>query len=392
MSRHIREPLYLQIKEHFKQLITSKQLNAHDQIPPEREIMEDFNVSRITVTNALTELVQEGWIYRIPGKGSYVKEMDKFPSSDQSNVEEKSLQMEEAERSASRDTKRKLIGLIMPTIVDSFAVRLINGIQSELQKTEYSIVIMLSNNSKKTEQTAIRELLRMGVAGLLIFPVDAETYNDDILELKVRNFPFVLVDRYLPGVETNYVNSDNVTGTMLAVSHLWDLGHRDIVICADSPRSTITIEDRIKGYMNALRERGAMINPSFILTDFTVDYHDLEEDGLFHQLLMNGAATAYITLNAKLGLYLSKLAEHLNVKIPDDISIVTFDNPHFDDELGDFTHIFQSENTIGKEAATILLQLLKEDQNDGACYEKRIIPPKLVVNGSTGPAPMNENQ
>ena len=92
-----------------------------------------------------------------------------------------------------------------------------------------------------------------------------ETYNEDILALKLNGYPFVLVDRYFQGVETNVVHSDGFLGGKLAVDYLWSLGHRDIAICSDSPLSTITVEDRINGYLEELKNKKAMINPALIL-------------------------------------------------------------------------------------------------------------------------------
>lgn len=383
MGNETREPLYLQIKEYFKELITSKKLSAHDRIPTEREIMEKFDVSRITVTNALSELVKEGWIYRIAGKGSFVEEGVENLFDSVTNLQDTGLKNDLID---SSNLKRKVIGLIMPTIEDFFAVRLINGIYGVLLNTEYTVSIILTHNSKEKEQEAIREFLRIQVDGLLIFPIDAETYNEDLLKLKVRNFPFVLMDRYLPGVETNYVSSDNSMGAKLAVSHLWDLGHRNIVICADSPRTTISVEDRIKGYMDALMEKGAMINPSFILTDFKVNSSPNENGLPLQKLIENKVATAFIALNAKLGLHIYKLAKQINLRVPEDISIISFDDPYFDSDLGDFTHIFQFEQRIGEEAANILIQLLtNQGLNEG--YKKINITPKLVVKGTTGSPP-----
>ncbi|MCJ8007482.1 GntR family transcriptional regulator [Lederbergia wuyishanensis] len=391
MSSGTREPLYLQIQDYFKNQISSNQLAPHEQIPTEKEIMEKFNVSRITVTNALAELVNEGLIYRIPGKGSFVQEgVKNYKEKVEILADKTSVPFEEITSHNQVHSERKIIGLIMPSIEDYFAIRLLAGINEVLNETEYILTIILSHNSREKEREAIRELLKLNAVGLLIFPVDAEIYNEDILELKVRNFPFVLMDRYLPGVETNYVISNNIDGAKLAVEHLWDMGHRNIAICSDSILPTITVEDRIKGYMDALKERDAMINPSFILTDLAIKQGESNDQNLLNQFIRNRKATAYIALNAKLGVHIAKFAKNFSLNIPEDISIVTFDNPSFDDDFGTYTHIFQSEQTIGKEAANILVQILEERRKSNVpSFEKKSISPKLVVKETTGPVNKN---
>ncbi|HLU23837.1 MAG TPA: GntR family transcriptional regulator [Bacillaceae bacterium] len=416
MVRGSREPLYLQIHEYFKELISTNQLAAHEKIPTEKEIMQQFNVSRITVTNALAELVKEGLIYRIPGKGSFVQDGAQQLAVSKQDASEESTQLEEpqfellpaenlqhrnnntnyetpileekTENSGVTVTNRKVIGLILPVIEDFFAIRLINGIYEVFNESEYMVTLMLSQNSKQQEREAIRELLRMQAVGLLIFPVDAEIYNEDILELKVKNFPFVLIDRYLPGVETNYVCSDNVEGAKLAVSHLWDLGHRNIAICSDSALPTITVDHRIKGYMDALKERETMINPNLIVTDFKVGAGHVDENHILYDFIKNRHASAYIALNAKLGVYIARIAKELSLRIPEDISIITFDDPSFDTDFGVYTHISQSEQDIGREAAKILIQVLEDQKHDRIIhYRKKNLSPKLIVKSTTGPVP-----
>ncbi|MCF6409619.1 GntR family transcriptional regulator [Pseudalkalibacillus salsuginis] len=387
MQHNSRKPLYLQIHEYYKSQISLEKLLEHELIPPEREIMKKFNVSRITVAKALSKLAKEGWIYRIPGKGSFVQggihELSKKGVTD-SQVEESLLDESTEIFTKNLSHRKKMIGLIMPSMEDFFAIRLIKGVREVLADSDYYLVIMLTDNSKEKEREAIRELIRLQAVGLLIFPVDAEVYNDDILELKVRGFDFVLIDRYLPGVETNFVGSDNVDGAKLAVSHLWDLGHRNIAICSDSALPTKSVEDRIKGYMDALKEREAMIDPSLILTDFQVDYGNLDDKSPLYQFMKQQSASAYITLNARLGIHISRLAKFIGLHVPEDISILTFDDPSSGyDDFGVYTHISQSEQEMGQEAAKILVQLLNNRNKKTSDYKRKMLQSKIIVNEST---------
>jgi len=393
-----RQPLYMQIQEHFKKLIASGALDADQKIPSEKELMEHFNVSRITVANALTQLAKEGWIYRIPGRGSFVSK--EAASAEAARTREAAGEPEASEAETAPQPAplpartvqppagagKRMIAFLIPSAGDFFALRLIQGINRILENTDYYLAVILTNHSKELEKEAIVQLLQKDVAGLIIFPVDAETYNEEILSLKIRNFPFVLIDRYLPGVETHFVCSDGRLGAQLAVSHLWDLGHREIAICSDSPLPTVTVEERISGYMDALKQRGAMINPALILTEFTVDYREKDDSHVLYRYIKNRLATAYITLNARLGLHIAGIARSLKMKVPGDLSIVTFDDPSSGivGDQGSFTHIAQSEEEIGSCAARILVDLLRHPgQTDG--YNKVILKPQLVVGHSTGP-------
>ncbi|MCY9698116.1 GntR family transcriptional regulator [Paenibacillus alginolyticus] len=386
-----RQPLYMVIQEHFKRLITTGQLAKDDKIPTEKELMEEFHVSRITVANALTQLAKDGWIYRIPGRGSFVhgKSMPQPVShyQDKPEVSELEPNVISAESYQPLATnRRRMIGFLIPSLEDYFALRLIQGINSILDESGYYLAIVLTKDNKDREKEAIRELIHKGAEGLIIFPIDAETYNEEILALKIRNYPFVLIDRNLPGVETHVVSSDNFLGTQLAVSHLWDLGHRDIAIVTDSPLSTTTVEGRIAGYMEALKQKNALINPAFILTEFRIDYKKgVDDQHPLYRYVRNKLATAYITLNAKLGLHIAAIAQRLELNVPDELSILTFDDPYSGEgETSAFTHVAQSEIEIGRQAAEILIGLLDSDGESDGKYHKIILQPKLVVGKSTG--------
>lgn len=383
-----REPLYIQIQNHFKERITSRELVEDQKIPTEKELMDEFGVSRITVVNALVELAKDGWIYRIPGRGTYIKGIP------ESLIADKAVTAFTAEQPARAGGMR--IGLVFPTLEDYFAVRLIRGVTDELQAQGYSLHIMLTNNSKEKEKEVIREL-KATVDGLIIFPVDAEVYNEEIISLKMQNYPFVLIDRHLPGVETNVVASDSTRASMLAVDHLWELGHRNIAICTDSPMMTVSVDDRIQGYFDALKQKGAMINPALILNDFELDTDQINRPDApakeidakhpLYRFMQNRMATAYIALNCSLGVQMLSIARKVGLRVPEDISIVTFDNPTpLFEELSLLTHIDQSEYKMGSEAVKLLMQAIENAKRNQKEFRKITLEPRLVVCKTTGPA------
>jgi len=68
-----RVPLYLQLKESLRSSITTGKLKAGDKIPTEVELSEKYNISRVTVRKAVSELVEEGYLVRKQGKGTFVQ-------------------------------------------------------------------------------------------------------------------------------------------------------------------------------------------------------------------------------------------------------------------------------------------------------------------------------
>ncbi|MBP3962171.1 GntR family transcriptional regulator [Paenibacillus lignilyticus] len=383
-----RIPIYQVIQDFIKNQIQTGIWSPGDKIFTEKELMEKFEVSRITVSNALTGLTKEGWLNRIQGKGSYVHDMALTLRNPAQPAAGSGMSTP-----AEQGDSRNVIGLILPNISDFFSMRMNKGISKALKQSGYNFVLMLSENSKDREAAAIRELLYMGASGLIIFPVDAETYNEEILRLKLERFPLVIIDRYLTGIETHFIGSDGVEASRLAVNHLYELGHRDIAICSDVPLSTTTIEQRLSGYMKALKELGEMINPAMMLTDFYVDYEreELDEQHPLFRYVKNGLATAYITLNGTMALHLYRIVRHLGLQVPRDISIVTFDNLSPSREFNFFTYIDQHEETVGRLAAEQLLELLEDkskiNQQENK-YRKLLIEPHLVSSVSTAACPV----
>lgn len=378
MSTNDRIPLYQQIQDYIRKFIASENMKPGDRIPTEKELMDRFNVSKITVVNALTGLANEKLIARVPGKGSFVAE-----GTDATDTAFSESPAVKGGRSSTR-----MIGVIMPTIHDYFAIRLIEGIEQSLHQEGYRSMIMLTHGNIEKEEYAIKELKALGAEGLLIFPVDEGNYNEEILGMKLSGFPFMLIDRYLPGVETHYIAADGRLGVRLAVEHLWELGHRDIAICSDSPLQTVTVQERIDGYIEALKDKGALINPAHMITDFKPlsVLKDAEAHPLY-RYISNKMVTAYISLNGRLGVQIYQMAKQAGLRIPEDVSIVSFDDPtSIVEEFSIFTHVKQFEREMGIRAANQLLEVIRNSREITG-FSKILIEPELVVRQTTGRCP-----
>jgi GntR family transcriptional regulator of arabinose operon len=375
-----RVPLYQKIQDYIRTLIESEGLLDGDRIPTEKELMDRFNVSKITVVNALSRLGNEKVITRVPGRGSFVNK----PKLDPLNrpLPSPSVGVQGA---VEPNPRTRIIGLIMPSIEDYFAARLVKGIQKSLVDHGYRLVILISSSDLKLEKEAIKTLKDIGAEGILVFPIDEEQYNEEILNMKFTGYPFVLIDRYLPGVETHYIAADGKVGIRLAVEYLWELGHREIAICSDSPLHTLTVQERIEGYMEALKDKGALINPAHIITDFEVESSQGAGTHPLFRYIRDQMATAYITLNGILGVQIYQMARKAGLEIPRDLSIISFDDPtSIVEEFSTFTHIKQFEYEIGFQAAEKLFEIIQSGEGRNASYTKILIKPELIIRQTTG--------
>lgn len=145
-------------------------------------------------------------------------------------------------------------------------------------------------------------------------------------------FPLVLVDRYLRGIQCASVQSDNVTGARELVAELVAAGHQHICAMVYPPTDTSTIEDRIEGYTQALVAAGILPDRSLVYIeqpyDATSDARCIPEAfvvRLATYLSEHPAITAIFATNAALALLALQAAERLQLRIPDDLSVVKID-------------------------------------------------------------------
>ncbi|OXM17131.1 substrate-binding domain-containing protein [Paenibacillus herberti] len=383
MSSKDRMPLYQEIQEFIRELIASEGLAEGNRIPTDQQLMDKFNVSKITVVNALKGLAGEGLITRVPGRGSFVSGAARAVEA--TTVAGSRQAAAFTNRSTGYSVQTGLIGMVIPSIGDYFATRLVEGARKAIEAKGRRLAVLFSGGKLEQEKEAIVTLQAVGAEGLLIFPVDEEQYNEEILAMKVAGFPFVLLDRYLPGVETNYIAADGRKGMELAVDHLWELGHREIAICSDSPLQTVTVQERIEGYMNALKQKGALINPAHIMTGFSVDNLEDTESHPLHSMMRSGAVSAYITLNGHLAVRMCQLAQKAGLRVPEDLSIVSFDDPtSIVEEMSHFTHIRQFEFEMGLQAGERLHDMIESGGKDTGNV-KIILQPELAIRQTSGP-------
>ena len=123
------------------------------------------------------------------------------------------------------------------------------------------LLIKITNEKIEEEEKAIEELLQVGVDGIIILPIHGEHYNPKILELVLKKYPIVLVDRYLRGIPASSVSTDNTKAAKEATEYLMSRGHRHIAYITPPYEGTTVLEDRIKGFQLAHSEQHRQLNP-----------------------------------------------------------------------------------------------------------------------------------
>jgi len=365
-----RRPLYKQVKQRILDYIVEHDLQPGDPIPTEAKLAAQYGVSMGTVRRALLQLVDQGILYRQPGRGTFL-----------------------TEQSRQKLKWRGFLAFIVPYIQDAFASSMIAGAEQAAKEAGYAFLLHNSYGRPTVEEELLRQSVG-NVEGIILLPVGRTTLPPVIQELLSRHFPLVFVDR-LPTPTTdrvNYVISDNYNGAYAAVQHLIDLGHRRIglALTADEEVNS-SVAQRAEGYRQALREHGLDVDEALIVRGLTPRRETAEavsgesREGkadieLLQEFLQRERPTALFAVNDLIAIEAWRTAEKLGMAVPQDLSIVGFDDAEFLRDLGiPLTTVAQDAFGAGQRAVEVLLECI-----EGGVSAPRhvVLPTRLVVRAS----------
>ena len=219
------------------------------------------------------------------------------------------------------------------------------------------------------ESKAIKNMLDLGVDGLIIMPVHGTNYNKEILRLSLQQFPTVLVDRELKGIPLSYVGTDNFSSAKKLTEYLIRSGHRKIGFVAPSSLDTSSVLQRKEGFERAHRDSGILIDENLVLSQVystlpgKTPADNLKADlrVLEAYLRKNREMTAVFAVEYNIASALWLAAYNMGLKVPEDLEIVCFDSPSSNIDRYPFTHMHQNQEKIGEESALQVLNLIKGD-------------------------------
>ena len=340
--------LYEQIYSNLKTAILNGSYQAGDQLPTEKELIDKYNVSRLTAKNAIALLVEERLVERIPGKGTFV--LDNL----QTTVPQKDY----------------TIGVIFSGFSDAFGNQLLKELILELEAEHFNVLLKFSNESQASETRALEELIAVNVDALVVLPVEAEFHNPMLLKLSLSELPVVLVDRYLQGIELPYIRTDNERASYQAIQTLIAHGHEQIAVMYNSKIDNSSIQDRLKGIEAAFTNHGLLLNRALWFTDIHSTYDtvitepSIEEDTkrIANHLDNYPEITAFLTLDYLSSELVLLANEQMTKKIGTDYSLIGFDGSLVHSLLPKYSRMIQNEKEIAKQAKNLVVQKLHHNQ------------------------------
>ncbi len=349
--------LYMQVREYILGKIEDNTYQSGEVIPPERELSKILDVSRYTIRKAIQELVRDGYLYRVQGHGTFVYD----------NVH-------------TYTQTQNIIGVIIPYCNAELEMQILSGIQKGLENKKYTMTFLNSNDDYKKEAENIYRLKNEGVAGLVIMPAEDQKDNTAISDLKNEQFPFVLIDRKLGDCVTDCVISDNIDGGYKATEHLIELNHKKITFVTHNFHKTSSVEDRIIGYKKALQDYGVDYNIIFAYEKTEDEEKNISQ---IHNFIIEEKPTAIVAVSDYVALDIVKMCRKNNLTIPDDLSIVSFDNQDIIKHLEvPLTSIAQCPQEIGLKAIRMLFEKINSEDENQELIQQIYYPTKLIVRDS----------
>lgn len=273
--------------------------------------------------------------------------------------------------------KTETIGILIPDINNPFFSNFAKQIEAQLRELGYWLILVNSNENYQSEKELIPLLLNRGIDGLImIMSNKAFDYETELKHLLDDiDIPFVLVDRGLDQFDGNQVIYNNRLGGYLAAQYLMSCGHKNIGIMMDFSQN-VNCNYRYIGYQDALAEQKIKLDKKWIVpTSFTIEDAYAKAD----QLLLNQAITSIIAGNDMIALGIVKRAKELGMKIPEDISIIGYDNVYFTDLFNpSLTSIEQDVTLLAKKTIDILFETIADNTKKQFCQ----LSPKLVKKAS----------
>lgn len=265
------------------------------------------------------------------------------------------------------------IGLLVPDITNPYYPEVARGVEDEASKEDYNVFLCNTNWDMMKEVDYFNLLLAKRVEGIIIAPVSDDTMK--FVEKFTDRLPIVFLGTRIEGEKYNYVVIDNVKGAEMITEYLIGLGHRKIAFIGGTKDSG-TFSDRVLGYKNALKKNNIEIDENMIKI---CGYRKVDGSNALKAMAKEAnLPTAIFAVNDLLALGIIDAAENISLSIPEDISLVGFDDiPYASLPKIRLTTVSQPKDHIGREAIRILLEKI-ENKNTRVGLQ-RIVQPELII-------------
>lgn len=277
----------------------------------------------------------------------------------------------------------RVLGLIVSNLVNPFFAETAQTFEKEAHRRGYQISLAATNFSPSRLRECVRQMLGMRVAGLAV--LTSEFDEEAFALLKSSNTPSVFLDVGTPGPHVGNIRVDTKRGMFLAVRHLVELGHREILFVRNSQKddqepSLLSHRSRNQGFTAALRKyRAEKIRPLVVDCPGPGAHAGLEA---IRKALRGEHFTAVVAITDMVALGVYKGLNEAGLRVPQDVSVIGFDNTYLSEFMIPSLSTVDISKVVLSELAVEML--LQEAETDERGREVKIAT-DLIVRKSTAP-------
>jgi LacI family transcriptional regulator len=279
--------------------------------------------------------------------------------------------------------KSMILSLLIPDIANPFFTTLARGAEDMAKNGGYKLLFGNSDEDYVKEREYVEMIVSTRVGGVLLAPAGDQSLQN-LQFLEQHNVPYVMLDREVPGIRADQVVGDSKAGAMKLMEHLIHLGHRRIaLINGHSDVSTARL--RYAGYVDSLAQYHIPYDPQLVITTgfkSSAQFPELES------LLLNpDAPTALFAANNFIAIEVMRTLRKLNIQVPEQISVVSFDDMGEHLTLDPFlTAVTQPAYQFGNLGMNLLLERIQGAERP--THEQIVLQSQLIVRNSTRPPPL----
>ena len=274
----------------------------------------------------------------------------------------------------------RVLGLIIPDNSNSFFSGLSKAIELAANQVGYALIYGNTNNNPQNDISYLKMFTDRQTDGI-IFTKAASQFTKESKEcvnfIQKSSIPLVAVDRAIPGIHS--ILLDHFRGGYIATKHLISLGHTRIG-CYTGPHNLVSSRERLKGYQYALESANIKFDENLV---FEGNYEFGFEKEAFAYLQRQNV-TAIFAFNDLMAIGMYREIYRNGLRIPEDISIVGFDDIPFCDLLSPpLTTVHQPVESIGQCSVKTLLDMI-EGRESLHSEQQYKFEPVLAIRNSTG--------
>ncbi len=276
-----------------------------------------------------------------------------------------------------RSRRSNVVGLIVPDLTGPYSILVTRGVNRATTAAGYDLLVYASASHNASSLMTLEQqlvgLLNGSVTdGLIIVTPHASSYR--------TAYPLVAVDPHSENADFAAVLSTNFKGVVAAMSHLFDLGHRRIGFIGGRPELQSAIR-RLEGYCHSLQSAGIAFDAALVKVG---NYERPTAHELALELLRaTPPVTAILAASDEMAFGVYDAAHELGIRIPDDLSVVGFDNiPDAGLVEPPLTTVDQAIEGMGALAAEVVIKLIAGRPPAELVHK---VPTKLVIRQSCRP-------